>query len=263
MSALRSTARAAGIATWTGLLFALLILVRVLPVVSSTPRDALRARLFRVWSRGVARILGLEIAASGEAPRGEFLLVANHLSYLDVVVLGSLLEATFVAKAEVARWPVVGIVSRSVQTVFIDRGRKRDLLRVLPLLERRLRSGGSVVLFPEGTTSDGSGVLPFKSSLFEVAVRTRRPAHVASLSYSTPAGAPHPARAVCWWGDMTFWTHLTELLRLPGLKARVEFAPVPLFAADRKRLARVAEREVWRHFIPVTGGDSPCLPAPL
>jgi hypothetical protein len=62
---------------------------------------------------------------------------------------------------------------------------------------------------------------------------------------------------------MAFWTHLVELLRLPGLKARVEFSPAPVFAADRKRLARIAEREVWRRFIPVTGGESPCLPAPL
>lgn len=259
MSTARVCLRLAALVAWTGALAAALAIARTLAAIAvrrSTPAD----RAFRLWARGACRIVGMRVEATGSPPRDAFFLVANHLSYLDVIALGSLVDATFVAKAEVAAWPIVGALCRAVGTIFVDRRCKRDLLRVVPLVERRLRAGASVVVFPEGTTSDGSSVLPFKSSLFEAAVRAGRPAHVATVTYATAAGAPHPARAVCWWGDMEFGRHFVELLSLPGVRARIEFVPAPLFASDRKRLCRSSLREVRGRFLPVTRGDAPWQP---
>lgn len=256
MSRVRATLRATALVVWTAAIASRLL---VAETIGGARRERSRRNLFRAWARGVVRIVGLRIATVGTAPAGPFLLVANHLSYLDVVVLASLIDADFVAKADVAAWPIVGSLSRRVETVFIDRTRKRDLLRVLEVLERRVRTGASVVVFPEGTTSEGREVLPFKSSLFELAVRTGRPTRTASLTYATPDGAPHPSLAVCWWGDMTFGRHVLDVLRLPRIDARVEFAPVALFDQSRKRLAHTAHGAVRRCFRPVSRGEIRCL----
>ena len=260
MTALRGIVRAVALALWIAATGLALLAGELLGVAAPARRARVQAAVFRTWARGAARIVGLRIARGGVPPRGPFFLVANHLSYLDVVVLAATLDATFVAKADVAAWPVVGRLCRAVDTVFLDRTRKRDLLRVLPLLEERLRAGRGVVVFPEGTTSDGSGVLAFRSPLFAAAVRAGLPVHVATLTYATPAGAPHPSHAVCWWGDMPFAGHLLALLRLPHCSARVELVATPIHAGERKLLARHARAAIVRRFVPVTRGETTCLP---
>lgn len=263
MSVVRGSVRAVVLAAWVLVVGAALAAGALIGVVASRARGVrLQAKIFRLWARGTARIAGLQIEVDGAPPAGPFFLVANHLSYLDVVVLAAHVDATFVAKADVAGWPLVGRLCRAVGTVFLDRTRKRDLLRVLPIVERRLAAGSGVVVFAEGTTSDGSGVLEFRSSLFAAAVRSGLPVHVATLTYATPPAAPHPARAVCWWGDMDFVPHLLALLRLPGCAARLGFARHPIADTDRKRLARRAQAEVARRFVPVRRGEIACQPAP-
>jgi 1-acyl-sn-glycerol-3-phosphate acyltransferase len=262
MSAARWSLRALALLAWTALGGAALAATAPLGVASRAARARVRAAAFRAWARGTARIVGLAIERRGAAPRGPFFLVANHLSYLDVVVLATCVDATFVAKAEVARWPVVGRLCAALGTVFLDRTRKRDLLRVLPLIEARLAAGGGVVVFPEGTTSDGSRVLGFRSSLFAAAARRGLPVHVATLTYATPARAAHPAHAVCWWGDMEFLPHLRDLLRLPRCTARLEIVATTVDATDRKQLARLAHAAVAQRFVPVTRGEIACLPVP-
>jgi 1-acyl-sn-glycerol-3-phosphate acyltransferase len=262
VSALRAARRALLLAAWTALAGLALACAAALRALSTGAAARATAAAFRLWARGTARIVGLRIERHGSAPRGPFFLVANHLSYLDVVVLAASLDASFVAKSDVAGWPVIGRLGRAVGTIFVDRTRKRDLLRVLPLLERRLRAGGGVVLFPEGTTSDGSRVLRFRSPLFAAAVRTGLPAHVGTLTYATPAGAPHPSHAICWWGDMELLPHLRALLRLPYCTARVELVATPIQAPDRKRLARSARAAITQRFVPVTRGERRCLTVP-
>ena len=257
---LRGPVRTLLLAAWFG---AAAIAVVVVAVVAPLLRDRgtrLRAALFRRWCRGAARIVGLRIDVAGVPPLGPFFLVANHLSYLDVIVLGATVRATFVAKADVAAWPLIGWLGRAVDTTFIDRTRKRDLLRVLPLLEERLRAGGGVVVFPEGTTCDGSRVLPFRSPLFAAAVRSGAPAYVATLTYETPHDAPHPSDAVCWWGDAEFLPHLLGLLRLEESTARVTFGRHPIADTERKRLARTTRSEIAGRFVPVRRGERECPP---
>lgn len=259
---LRGAVRALLLASWFG---AAAFAVAVITLASPLTRDRgarLRAAAFRAWSRVATRIVGLRIEATGPAPRGSFFLVANHLSYLDVIVLGATVRATFVAKAEVAAWPLIGRLCRALGTVFLDRTRKRDLLRVLPILDQRLRAGHGVVIFPEGTTGDGSRVLPFRSPLFAAATRAGLPAHVATLTYETPAGAAHPSEAICWWGDMAFVPHLLAFLRLPRSTARLAFERHPITDRDRKRLAIAAHAGIARRFVPVRRGEEECLPVP-
>jgi 1-acyl-sn-glycerol-3-phosphate acyltransferase len=255
--------RGVALAVWTFLTAVALLVATVLRLVWGDAGAWLASRAFRVWGRGAARIVGLTIDRRGRSPEPPFFLVANHLSYLDVVVLAATLDATFVAKSEVARWPLIGLLCRATGTVFLDRTRKRDLPRVVSLLEGTLREGGGVVVFPEGTTSDGSAVLPFHSSLFAAPERSGVHVDVATLSYATPPGSPHPSRAVCWWGDMDFVPHLRALLRLPSCSARVEFVAVTVPTGDRKQMARAARRLVARRFAPVRQGENPCLPVPV
>lgn len=256
----RGAVRALLLAAWFGVAAIAVVAIETIAAFRGDRGATLRLALFHHWSRGAARIVGLRITRSGEPPRGPFLLVANHLSYLDVIVLGASLRATFVAKADVARWPLLGWLCGAVGTVFIDRTRKRDLLRVLPILERRLGAGGGVVVFPEGTTSDGSGVLPFRSPLFAAAVRSGAPAYAATLTYETPHDAPHPSDAVCWWGDAEFLPHLLGLLRLEESTARVTFGRHPIADTERKRLARTTRSEIAGRFVPVRRGERECPP---
>ena len=220
----------------------------LLPVARSA-----RARrvVQRAWARSAARIIGMRVRIEGPRPPRGSLVVANHLGYLDPIALWSAASGTCVAKSEVAGWPLVGSLGRLVGTVFIDRSRRRDVLRVLPAIERELRRGGRVVLFAEATSTRGDRVLPFKSSLFEAAVRTGAPIACASVHYATPAGAPTADLAVCWWGSMTFLDHVYALLRLPRVDATVRFAPAALRGGDRKALARAAHAVVCAVWKPV------------
>ena len=206
------------------------------------------------WHRGCCAIFGLEIRVHGEpALAGGTLYVANHVSYLDISVLGSVLNVPFVAKSEVAGWPVIGLIGRLGQTLFVDRssGRasgQRDALAT------RLRAGGRLILFAEGTSSSGERVLPFKSALFAALVPgdaehciQMQPVTIAYTRFRGGLTIGHGMRPLyAWYGDMTLLPHIWSALGLPGAEVEVRFHP-PVSAADfasRKALARHAEQEV-------------------
>lgn len=214
-----------------------------------------RGPLFRLWARALLRLLAIRVTVDGTPPPPGVALVANHLSYLDVVVLGSLVDAAFVAKADVAGWPGIGPLARRAGTIFLDRARKRDLARVIPLVEAELAARRSVVFFPEGTSTAGAEILAFRSSLFAAPLRAGRPVACAALRYAADPRDPHASRSVCWWGDMPFLPHLFALMRLRGVTATVSFPAETLWEDDRKRLARRAREAVEKHWQPVLGGD--------
>lgn len=213
------------------------------------------------WARAILWVMGVEARYEGPVPKraGEeeaYFLVANHLSYVDIPLLLSRLDARFLAKSEIASWPVLGLLARSTGTLFVDRSRKRDLTRVISEVKSVLAKGPGVIVFPEGTSTDGSTVERFKPSLFEVPVETGIPVRVAALHYHAPAG-PKPAwEAVCWWGDAPFGPHFLQFLRQPRTIATVTFSPEILRAADastagaRKELASAAQRATERCFTP-------------
>lgn len=192
------------------------------------------------------RILGFEVRTHGErAPTRPTLFAANHVSWIDIVVLSSLFPVSFVAKSEVGLWPFFGTLARLQRTVFVERRASRTAAH-RDEIGRRLAEGGDLILFPEGTSSDGLRVLPFRSALFSVAERTvaDRPLTVQplTLAYTAIDGLPLTRRRrpeVAWYGDMELAGHLWRALRARRLRADVVFhRPVTLAEfGDRKALA--------------------------
>lgn len=230
----------------------LLALVAAL-LLSPWPRARVRVQglAFRLWSRGLCRALGVRVRVEGPPPRPPFVLVSNHCSYLDIVVLGTQLPCVFVAKAEIDGWPLFGALCRAVNTIFIDRKAKRQLHRVLERIETTLAAGQGVVLFPEGTSGAGHAVLPFRSPLLELPAKLGRPVHWATLGYQAPPGGPPTHLAVSWWGEMPLGPHLWQLLQLSWIDARLRLGSEPVAAADRKQLAEELHARVAAGFEPV------------
>jgi 1-acyl-sn-glycerol-3-phosphate acyltransferase len=201
-----------------------------------------RGVMFGAWARGAGRVLGMRVRSCGTPPPAASVLVANHLSYVDIIALVGRMDCTFVAKSEVTAWPVLGFICRRLRTIFVNRNQKRDLKRTLDDMQRALDNGVSVIFFPEGTSTAGDAVVEFKPSLLEIAAQQARPVHYAALRYATPADGPPARDAVCWWGDMTFPDHFFNLLKLRGFRLDLAFGAQPVQATERKELAR----QLWQ-----------------
>jgi len=248
---LRATYRLLGITLITVVAYCVWLVTRLLVPFS---RDAARATHFwvvRNWSRALCGLLSIRVESHGPPPTPPFLLASNHLSYIDIIVYFTRVDCFFLAKSEVARWPIMGFLASTSGTLFVDRTRKSDLVRVLSLVEDVHARGSGVTFFPEGTSTKGEFVERFKPSLFEVAARTGVQVSVAAITYSTPAGAAPAHTSVCWWGDMPFAGHFIDLIQLPGIDARIEFSAEPITGEDRKALASAAQASVEKLFIPV------------
>ncbi|HEV7671157.1 MAG TPA: lysophospholipid acyltransferase family protein [Thermoanaerobaculia bacterium] len=252
---LRIVARAAGLIAVTLCLSPVHALGLGLTAGRPRARGRWRGRFLRTWSRAFLRVLGVRVAWRGPAPEPPFLLAANHVAYLDILVLASRLPTTFVAKAEIAGWPVLGPLCSSFGTLFVDRSKKSDLPRLLGRLEEALSAGCGVVFFPEGTSSPGVDVLPFRSPLLALPAASGHPVHAAALAYRTPPGEPPAHLSVCWWGDMPFGPHLLALLGHSRIEAIVSVAPEPLVDADRKALALALREAVRGQFEPSAPAD--------
>ncbi len=185
-------------------------------------------------SRRLLRILAVRLTVTGAVPTGG-LLVCNHLGYLDVLVLAATGPVTFVAKSEVRSWPVFGWFARRAGTVFVERRRTASLVGSARQVSVALRAERRVVLFPEGTSSGGETVLPFKSALLEAA--RHQPIWTAAIAYALEPGEGDPAEAVCYWRDMSLPSHLLRLLGRRRIFATLAFAPPAPGATDRKALA--------------------------
>ena len=206
----------------------------------------LATRLPGLYHRIAVSILGIKVDVSGvRSDRRPTLYLVNHISYLDIEVLSSILIASFIAKAEISRWPFFGWLAKLQRTVFIDR-KARSLSEQRETISRRLLTGDDLILFPEGTSGDGNRVLPFKSALLSIAELsidgTPLTVQPVSLAYTSLNGIPvgrdwRPHFA--WYGDMELVPHLWEMLGFGRLSARVHFhAPVRLSDfASRKALS--------------------------
>ena len=238
-SPLRALARILVYLPWT----ALLIPVQAVAVALNVP---LGWRLPRFYHRICCRILGFRIERTGTISTNRpTLFIANHTSYLDITILGALLEAGFVAKAEIAGWPLFGLLAKLQRCVFVERrgvraGEQRDQLR------QRLEARHNIVLFPEGTSHDGNRVRPFKTALFAAAEHVVDGAPLTvqpvSVAYTRFDGYPlgrtfRPFYA--WYGDMEMMSHMFQALGVGTLTVEVQFhEPVTLAQfASRKELA--------------------------
>lgn len=194
-----------------------------------------RTRWLQRSSRRALRVFRVQIEAHGPRP-ATGLLVSNHLSYLDILVLAKLTPAVFVAKSEIRNWPVFGWFGRLAGTLFVERSRRSDVGRMSAEIRAVLDEGQLVVLFPEGTSWNGRELLPFKSSLLESIVGSPHPLSVAGIRYSLADGSVE--NDVCYWGDMTFLPHLVRLMARRQVQVQVRFAAIGERSAERKELAR-------------------------
>ena len=177
----------------------------------------------------------MEVEIEGTPPRMGALLVANHRSYIDIAVLGAQQPMLFLAKAEVAEWPVVGYGARRAHILFVKREDPASRAASRELLRQRLSEGVSVTVFPEGTSTRGPGVLPFRPGSFQIVSGTMLPVVPVAIQYEDPEDA--------WYGDASFLSHFLDRFGRPRLKARVAFGP-PLRHADPRQLREQCERWV-------------------
>lgn len=228
-----------------------------LPMVAFVARwrQGWRNWIFRSWAKSIARISGMRITVEGAPPRPPFFLVANHLSYTDIIALASQLDCVFVSKSEVRDWLVIGFLCRCFDIIFVDRNKRQDLPRVIAAIERAWRKRQGVIVFPEGTSSKGDAVLPFKPSLLEPAVRAGLPVSYASLTYRTPPDEAPAHLSVCWWGDMEFAPHAKEFFKLREVHAKIVFGAETFLEADRKVLAQKLRAAIEEQFTPVLVED--------
>jgi 1-acyl-sn-glycerol-3-phosphate acyltransferase len=198
-----------------------------------------KRRAQAVWlhrsARRHIRIYGCAYSASGPIPR-KGLLVMNHLSYLDILVISALTPAIFVSKSEVRNWPLFGWLASLGGTLFIQRERRTHVGVVNREIESALADGVLVVVFPEGTSTNGDDVLPFRSSLLEPVTTGTHPITVGCMRYELEDGDAR--EDVCYWGDHEFFPHTVNLLGKRRVRATVQFSAFQRTTADRKELAR-------------------------
>jgi 1-acyl-sn-glycerol-3-phosphate acyltransferase len=202
---------------------------------------AQRADWLHRWSGVSLARLKIAVEVEGAHPASG-LIVSNHLSYLDILVFGSAMPSVFVSKSEVKNWPVFGMMANMAGTVFVDRKRKSDTRNANDGIRKALQEGERVLMFPEGTSSDGTKVLPFYPSLFEPAVENRTPVTAAHIGYELEDG--NVGQDIAYWGDMTFFPHLVKLFSKRGVKAKVRFAKASRKFEDRKVAAMQMRAEV-------------------
>lgn len=239
------------VAGWTAVCGSVAVLAYLLRKPAPGVSAGIRNLTVRAWGKGFLWILGVQVEVRGTPPHPPFLLVTNHLSYIDIPLLASLTRCVFVSKHEVRGWPGFGLAARAAGTIFIDRSRKRDAVRVLDQMEEARKAGDGIIFFPEGTSTRGERVTPLKPALLDAAIRSGQPIHYGVISYRTPPDQPPAHEVVCWWGDMTFFPHFFTLLGIPGFTAFVTFGHETLMDEDRKALAARLHRVLDREFIPV------------
>jgi len=211
----------------------------VFPFAPSSVRLALAQR----WARQMIRALGARLCVEGAAPAAGALLVANHVSWLDILAIASHTPAIFVAKSEVRDWPAIGWLAARAQALFLKRSSGRSLLRVKNRIAALLLEGRSVAIFPEGTTSDGSGVLAFRSGLLQAAVDGARPVQPVAIAYYRDDG--NPSGDAAFIDGMTLWQSIGAICRSGRITVRLALAaPLAPARRTRKELAREARATI-------------------
>jgi 1-acyl-sn-glycerol-3-phosphate acyltransferase len=224
-------------------------------VLARFPSLDARARQARIqwWSAKLLRVMGLALQTRGTPRPGAKLLVANHVSWLDIAAIHAVLpEARFVSKSDVGHWPLVGRLVAGAGTLFIEREKKRDALRVVHQMAEALKAGDTVAVFPEGTTGDGRVLLPFHANLLQAAIATATPVQPVVLRFFDAAHVFSPV--VEFLGDTTLAGSLWRIVSARGLAVEVQvLAPEGTAHADRRALAEHLRNTIGKA-LPSGGG---------
>lgn len=225
-----------GIDGWMTLRFAF-------PRLDAAQREA----RVQAWALQMLRILGIRLQVRGTPPaHGPVLLVANHISWLDILVLHAARHCRFVSKSEIRRWPLVGTLATGAGTLYIERDKRRDALRVVHHMAESLRAGDVVAVFPEGTTTDGLGVLPFHANLLQAAISAQAPIQPVGLRF-VDAASGQTALSPAYLDDDTLVGSVWRVLNGPPVVAVVHFGePQQAGGRDRRAWAAQLQAEVVR-----------------
>jgi 1-acyl-sn-glycerol-3-phosphate acyltransferase len=218
-----------------------------------------RRRLIQRWSVRLLRLMNVETRvrglAEGELP-GNVLVVANHVSWLDIFVLNTVEPSRFIAKAELKRWPLVGRLIAGCGTLFLDRSSRRDAHRINEQARRVLAAGDTIAIFPEGTTTDGSALLPFHASLLQPVVDARGHVQPVALRYCNPDGSANDVPA--YLDDVSFMASFWRVLGVRRLAVEVTLTPLlPAVGRHRRELAREAEAAIRAALPAAAAGSEP------
>lgn len=206
--------------------------VFVFPKLSALQKE----ERIRAWAIALLVRLAIKLIVIGKPPtQGPLMLVSNHISWLDIVVMQAACSCRFVSKADVRRWPLIGTLANGVGTLFIERESRRDTLRVVHQMAERLRAGDVLAVFPEGTSSDGVNVLPFHANLFQAAIAANAPVLPVALRFLDAASAQH-SLAPCYINNDTLLGSIWRTLNASPLCATLTFGD-PQSAQGRERRA--------------------------
>jgi 1-acyl-sn-glycerol-3-phosphate acyltransferase len=240
---------------------ALLIAAVVLPWAG----PARRQRFIRSWSQTLLNLLGVTLTLRGAAPDSatrNVMVVANHVSWLDIYLLNAVRPVRFISKSEVRSWPVVGWLADKTGTLFVEREKRRDTVRVNGIAAAALAGGDCMALFPEGTTTDGSELRPFLASLLQPAIDAGAMLQPVALRYLLPDGRIDSAPA--YFGDMSLGQSLAKVVSRPEIRAELTFLdPLPCADVHRRALARQAEgviSDALNLAVPRTTPETPACP---
>ena len=214
------------------------ILVGFVTILLLFPRISPEQRQLRtqVWSLGMLRRLRIELIVKGNpALNGPLMLVANHMSWLDITALHAARFCRFISKADIKKWPFIGTLASGIGTLFIERESRRDAMRVVQHMTASLQAGDVLGVFPEGTTTDGTALLPFHANLFQAAIAANAPIQPVALQFIDTTTGQRSA-APCYVGDDTLAESVWRTLMTPNIAVVISFGE-PQFAEGRDRRA--------------------------
>ncbi len=211
-------------------------------------RDALKTR----WLQWFSTIVNLHIITDGELPKRRAIFVSNHISWLDIIVIGQYLPTYFVAKSDISSWPVIGYLARQAGTIFIHRGNKQHIRTTAEKMVWLLKQNSNIVAFPEGTTTKGDEVLHFHPSLFQPALLTRSAIQPVALQYEGIAKQLAP-----FVGNDAFVPHLIKMLTLDKIEVRLSFLPVINGSGKNRHGVSIESRDmIWNKISESSSADN-------
>ena len=269
----RISVRLVALLTWTLACHFVLISMAILrPVLGETSRRV-RWNASRRWARGALRLIGARVVVQGPLPKDPYLLVANHVCWLDAFAITVPLDCTLIGMVELNRFPIARTIFRSREIIFVDRTNRDEVPVINDRIDQTLAQGRSIMFCPEGVISPGKDVRRFRAALLESSARARRPVYYATFTYRTPEGYAPPSEAILYGPDpyvldeqgsipeaeIELWGHgvqpalpyVARLLSMPFFEINLTFGEDPITADDRITLANALQAAVRTQFIPV------------